>query len=86
MDPADIAVQRQPGEQMLLCRYERDRDFEAPWRTSECGHDSALAGDADYALDRGVDLGVDIEDGTLRARLPARRPLRAFPARFQADS
>lgn len=51
------------GENMLLSWYDRDRDFESPQHASECHQDSAIPGYQDYALYRGANLKVDIEQG-----------------------
>ena len=48
---------------MLLSWYERDRDFEAPRHTSECGRPGAVPGYVDYGLSHGARLKVDIGDG-----------------------
>jgi hypothetical protein len=56
------AVQRL-GDHMLLSWYDRDRDFESPQHASECHQASAIPGYVDYALYRGANLRVDIDQG-----------------------
>ena len=51
------------GEHMLLSWYDRDRDFESPQHVSECHHASAVPGYVDYALHRGANLMVDVDNG-----------------------
>jgi len=63
MTLAKAAAQARLGECMLLSWYDRDRDFEAPQHVSECHQASAVPGYVDYALHRGANLRVDIEQG-----------------------
>jgi hypothetical protein len=45
-----------------LCS-DRDRDFEAPHRVSECHLASAVPGYVDYDIHHGARLKIDLEDG-----------------------
>ncbi|UCH54375.1 MAG: AF1514 family protein [Pseudomonadota bacterium] len=63
MQLADTEATTRLGEHMLLSWYDRDRDFESPQHVSECHHASAVPGYVDYALHRGANLMVDVDNG-----------------------
>lgn len=50
-------------EYMLISWYDRDRDFESPPNTTECGNGSEKNGYIRYGVTHGARLKVDVEEG-----------------------
>jgi hypothetical protein len=59
MQLANARAGAQPGDNMLLSWYDRDRDFESPQHASECHQDSAVPGYVDYAFHSGLWISCD---------------------------
>lgn len=63
MQLAEVVAGERLVDYMLLSWYDRDRNFESPQHVDECHQESAVPGYVDYALYRGANLKVDVEQG-----------------------
>jgi hypothetical protein len=60
---AAAIADEQPGDNMLLTWYDRERDIESPAHVSECHGVCAIKGFWEYVLNRGGKLAVDFDEG-----------------------
>ena len=63
MQHAKSEAEQHFEDYMLISWYDRDRDYESPPNTTECGEGCEKDGYIHYAMNHGAKLKVDIEEG-----------------------